>query len=120
MQSITITIKGKEYTLSPLTIGAVKNVPNYIKGCNIKLIQESVAGELKNELIREELKRDISADELEKWQSSPEGLIYVVWASLKVKHDLSPQDVGDLFDIDDLALLNSAVEKMSDVKKKEA
>lgn len=83
--SVQLTLAGKEYTLSPLTINDIGEIEIYAKAERIKaLLLVNPALSLKEQI--ELIKMPLTPEDIEGVTSSIHGAIYTIWLSLRHTH----------------------------------
>ncbi len=83
--SAQLTLAGKEYTLSPLTISDIGEIEIYAKAERIKALLFVNPGLTLKEQI-DLIKTPLTPEEIECVTSSIHGAIYTIWLSLKHVH----------------------------------
>lgn len=100
--SVQLTLAGKEYTLSPLTINDIGEIEIFAKAERIKaLLLVNPALSLKEQI--DLIKTPLTPEEIEGVTSSIHGAIYTIWLSLRHTHkDITLGEVKAIITKDNL------------------
>lgn len=102
---ITITLKGKELVLSPLSVNDLASLESKIRSDRVQeFLENAKMLEIpKIELLtalQELTKGGIDQDEISSYMSSLTGVRYLLWRAInKNQPDMSIEDVGNLLDL---------------------
>jgi len=129
-----VTIKGREYQVSPLTINDLAEFEAEVK----KIRSEDIRKELKEaglpdeivaQKIVENVSKSISMDDVTNAMGTMRGTRYLLWCALRKNHkELKLEDMGDLITLDNFdeatgiitQLGGRAVEKAKNARKGKA
>ena len=119
-KKVTIKIKGKNYTFSSMVVWSIIELENFIRSRKIKFIQESITdSELKEKLIREEIQKKYTKEDIEAWEGTLEGQFYTLWGSLLKNHpDLKYEELEMFLEIPDFNKFVNVVNSLTEKKKK--
>lgn len=108
-----ITLKGHLYKLEKLTLGdwaeferiAKKKHRENVLSCGREVYGDELPDEVFQTMIR-----PLTEDELEQYQSSIEGITFLLWKSLvKRKKDITLEQAADLVTLDDITEVTAAI-----------
>lgn len=115
-----ITLDGKEYTISPLTINDIGEIEIFAKAERIKaLLLVNPGLSLKEQI--ELIKTPLTPEEIEGVTSSIHGAVYTIWLSLKHIHtDITLDEVKTIINKDNLRDILSLVDSFTTSKNERA
>lgn len=114
---VTITLKGKKYKASPLTIGDLAEFESSIKSERLKVFMEGTAEKLlpeeRTKIITDLCSQGIEEAEVVRQMTTLNGARYLLWRSLS-KHDkkLTLDDVSNLVSMDNLLEITTIVQSL--------
>lgn len=121
-KKLTIAIKGKDYTISEMTIGMLADFERYIKEQNLRAFFntcESLDKETKIECIREIAGDAFDDEKRSSHLSTLMGVRYMTWRAINNNHpEITLEGISDLIDLDNygeiLAIVMGAAETPED------
>ena len=115
--SVEITLKGKTYRLSPLTIGDLADFETWIKSRVISNARETVKGLDPDERLRMLsmiINQAISQEDIQKAMSTASGGRYLLWLSLrKAQPDITLEKLDEVFDVSSIQEVLSVLDSIS-------
>ncbi len=118
-KKITVKIKDKNYTFSSMVVWSIIELENFIRSRKIKFIQENIKdSELSEKLVREEIQKKYTKEDIVEWEKTLEGQFYTLWASLLKNHpDLKFEDLEMFLDIPDFNKFVNVINSLTEKKK---
>ncbi len=108
---IEVTIKGKQFMLSPITLGDFAALEQHVKSANVNTFVDVaksalLTGKEVAEGIREILDSQGSSAPFQ--ASSSDGTLFLLWRAINKNHsDLTLDDVGNLVGIEDMHIIQT-------------
>jgi hypothetical protein len=116
---LEVTIKGKPFKLSPLSINDLAEAESRIRSRTMREFKQACDGKIDMEIILSIAQREVSQEELNKFDNSLEGLLYKAWKSLQKQYPkMNYDDLALLFDstnMDELKEVSVIINKLNEV-----
>lgn len=114
---VVATIRGKEYTIRPLTVRDLGEFEGWVKGKRLKALM-TVAGQLDSgercKLIHDVAVAQVETRDLIAEMESLEGVTFLLWRVLRRSHaDLTLEQAGDLVGMDNFREIKALVDAIS-------
>ncbi len=110
---ITLTLKGHDYKAEKLTLGDWAEFERVAKDKHRKNIISSgreVYGDDMPASVFDAMIRPLTEAEIEQYQSSVEGITFLLWKSLSKRHkDMTLEKAADLVTLDDISTITEAI-----------
>ncbi|KKN89729.1 hypothetical protein LCGC14_0235750 [marine sediment metagenome] len=115
-KGVTLTIKGKEYEFSPITLGDLADFEKHIRSekLNIFMLEaKDLPVAERKEIIIELCRQGLDPLAVEQHMNSLDGVRFLLWKSLSKKHpDLTLDGVSELVDMQNLEEVSAVVQSI--------
>ena len=111
-----ITLKGKAYTFSNLNMQDLARFEEWVKQQHIRTLKDALKDEEPEvrASVLAKARLTLSSEEIMQSTGSYSGLLYLLWLSAKKNHkDITPEQLGELFDPTELAEKDKLVDTLS-------
>jgi len=112
IRSVTITIKGKEYTLRELDYDCLASFETFIRSQRLKIVSEAMAGadsEERSAARMDVLRTPIEGSEIDKEMMTFNGARYIIWLAMQDNPGVTQAAVNKLVDLDNFSEILDAV-----------
>ena len=115
-KGVTLTIRGEEYVVSPITLGDLADFESHVRSKQIKDFLAS-AGELSSEerkdVLTELVSRTIDQEKVSAEMTTLDGVRFLLWKALSRKRPkLTINDVSKLVDVQNLDEISAVVQAL--------
>ena len=115
-KGVEITIKGKPYTIYPITMDDIWEFGAYVKSQRIKLLNSVDDKKLKEKMIYDIINTQFKGKELDTEMAKPNGAMFLLWKALR--NDMTLQEVNQLIDTDNLDEILTVVSGLHGIVEK--
>ncbi len=115
-KGVTLTIKGKEYAISPITLGDLASFEAHVHSNRIKIFLKS-AGDLpadeKKAILMELVSQIVDQDDVSKAMTTIDGVRFLLWKALSREcPELTLDAASELVDVENLDEISTVVQAL--------
>lgn len=113
---VVVTIKGKEFVVSPLTMGDLSDFQMELRRQKLRLVNDvadSWTPEERADMRRDIINTPIDAEEMQREMNSLGGFRYILWKCLSKGNQITQEEVGQLVGLSEMEQLSPIIEAIS-------
>ena len=113
---IMVTIKNKEYKVSPLTMGDLVDFQMELRRQKLRLINDVADGwnaDERTDLRRDVINTPVDVDEMQREMNSLLGFRFILWKCLSKENKITLEEVGQLVGLSEMEQLSPIIEAIS-------